>query len=156
MSLLRGGGDIIALAIALLWRGATAALHGDHDRAEQALDEALGLASTIHDPELAAAMSARAMSNLGIAAHAHGDFDTAVHRHEMALRTCREHGYLLGAVRALRDLGDVARDWGDSMASLAYYRECLSSLGEQGDLRVVIDALVGAALAAVAWGQSQR
>ena len=50
----------------------------------------------------------------------------------------------------------MARDQGDYVASVAFYRECLVLLGERGDLRVIVDALQGAALAAAAWGQPKR
>ncbi|MBA3305442.1 MAG: hypothetical protein H0U25_05905, partial [Thermoleophilaceae bacterium] len=45
---------------------------------------------------------------------------------------------------------------GDYAGSVAFYRECLVLLGERGDLRVVGDALEGAALAAAAWHQPER
>ncbi len=38
---------------------------------------------------------------------------------------------------------------------MAFYRECLALLGERGDLRVVVDALEGAALTA-AWHRPER
>ena len=97
-----------------------------------------------------------ALANLGVAAHGQGDFDVARERHEWSLAACRANGYAFGIVRSLRDLGDVARDQGDYAASLGFYRECLERLGDRGDLRVVVDALDGAALAAAAWNQPAR
>ncbi len=96
------------------------------------------------------------LANLGVAAHGRGDFALARARHERSLASCRPHGYVLGIIRSLRDLGDVARDQGDYAGSVAFYRECLALLGERGDLRVVVDALEGAALAAAAWHQLDR
>jgi non-specific serine/threonine protein kinase len=156
VTLLRRDDDTGALALALIWQGAVEMQDGAYDRAEQALDEVLGLAPTIPDTALAAAISARAMANLGTAAHARGDLERASRWHGMALRTCREHGYLLGSIRSLCDLADVARDRGDFETSLASYRECLSVLGERSDLRVVIAALEGAALAAASWNQGEQ
>jgi DNA-binding CsgD family transcriptional regulator len=114
------------------------------------------LAAAIPDPVIAASITGTALANLGIAAHVNGDLAAARARHEQALRLRREHGYTLGVIRSLRDLGDVARDQGAYADSIAFYRECLSLLGDSGDLRVVGDVLAGAALAAVAWEQPVR
>ncbi|HEV2072325.1 MAG TPA: LuxR C-terminal-related transcriptional regulator [Thermomicrobiales bacterium] len=154
--LLRVSGDAAAIALALVWQGAIANYLGDHDRAERVLEEALGLAEQIPDASIAASMTARALANLGISAHLQGKLDVAIVRHELALRVCQEHGYVLGAIRSLRDRGDVARDQGDYTASLAYYRECLTLMGDRGDRRIVVDALLGSALAAAVWDQPER
>lgn len=156
VALLRRGASTEALALALIWQGAIATLSGAYDEAEAVFDEVLELAATIPDASIAAPLSARAMSNRGVAAHGRGNLDSAARWHRMALRICREHGYLLGTIHALCDLADVARDRGDYVQALVSYRECLSVLGERSDLRVVIDALEGAALATASWGQAER
>jgi predicted ATPase/DNA-binding CsgD family transcriptional regulator len=154
--LLRVSGDAAAIALALVWQGAIANYLGEHERAERVLEEALGQAEQIPDASIAASMTARALVNLGISAHLQGKFEVAIVRHELALRVCREHGYVLGTIRSLRDRGDVARDQGDYTASLAYYRECLTLMGDRGDRRIVVDAILGAALAAAVWDQPER
>jgi DNA-binding CsgD family transcriptional regulator len=62
----------------------------------------------------------------------------------------------LGAIRSLRDLGDLHRDRGDFASSLASYRECVELLGEHGDFRALVEALEGTALVAAAWQQPER
>ncbi len=156
VTMLRDRGTAGALSLARIWQGAIAIQAGALGEAEEALHEALRLAEAVPDASLAAPLSARAMSNLGATAHARGDLDDAVRWHEMALRTCREHGYLLGTVRSLSDLADVCRDREDYVASMAWYRESLSVLGERTDLRAVIAALDGAALAATRWNDGAR
>jgi non-specific serine/threonine protein kinase len=148
---LRDAGDMTTVVLGLIWQGAEANHSGHHDDAERLLDEALGLATKLPNPQVASAITARVLANLGTTAHARGDLDVATGRFRQALDICREHGYVLGIARSLRDLGDVARDQGDFEESLMYYRESLALLGEQSDLRVVIDALEGTALAAVRW-----
>ncbi|HEV2125353.1 MAG TPA: helix-turn-helix transcriptional regulator, partial [Chloroflexota bacterium] len=78
----------------------------------------------------------------------------AMVRYTTALQICEEHGYLLGAIRTLNDLGAAARDQGKHAESLASFQKSLSLMGRRGDLRVVIDALEGAAQAAVAWDRA--
>jgi non-specific serine/threonine protein kinase len=97
-----------------------------------------------------------ALAHLGLTEHGRGRLDDARARHEEALRICRAHGYNLGVVRSLRDLGDVARDLQDHAAAMTYYRDALTLMGDQGDVRVVADALLGTAVAAAAWEQPER
>jgi DNA-binding NarL/FixJ family response regulator len=156
VALLRQRANAEALSLALIWKGAIAVQDGAYDEAERAFDEARGLAAFISDESIGGAIAARAMSNLGVTAHSRGDLDGAARWHEMAQRTCRAHGYLLGSIRSLCDLADIARDRRDYVTSLAYYREAVSVLGERSDLRIVIAALEGAALAAASWDQGEQ
>jgi excisionase family DNA binding protein len=156
ISLLRKIDDPWSMSMSLIWQGGIAIQAGDYPQAEESLHEALNLAPRIPDGSVAAAISARAMSNLGATAHARGDLASATRWHDMALNSCREHGYLRGMSRSLCDLADVARDQEDYVASLSYYRECLEVLGERSDLRAVIAALEGAATAAAFWKQGEQ
>ncbi|HEV2124745.1 MAG TPA: LuxR C-terminal-related transcriptional regulator, partial [Chloroflexota bacterium] len=156
VSVLRNTGDVATLVLALILQGATAVSLGESGRAETLLDEALDLVGTIGDPAVASALTAQATANLGVAAHARGDLKQAATRHHLALRTAKEHADVLGVVRSLRDLGDVARDQGDYAGSVALYQESLALRGDQGDLRVLLDILEGTALAAAAWNQPER
>jgi non-specific serine/threonine protein kinase len=144
------------IAFALARQAAVANQIGAYDRAERLLGDALELATTIQDEVMASIVSVTVLANLGVAAHGRGDFDLARARHEQALGICRAHGYAQGAVRSLRDLGDLHRDRGDFARSLATYRECLELLGDQGDYRVLVEVLEGAALAAAAWEHPER
>jgi non-specific serine/threonine protein kinase len=105
----------------------------------------------VPDTAIAAAITGTTLANLGVAAHGRGELDLASTRHEQALQVCRERGYTLGAIRSLRDLGDVERDRGDYVQSVSRYREAMELLDDQPDLRVVADALEGTALAAATW-----
>jgi tetratricopeptide (TPR) repeat protein len=156
ISLLRSGCDSASLAHALIWQGGTEIQAGEHIQAEQSLHEALQIASIIPNASVGAAISARCMSNLGLAAHVGGDFDSAIRWHRMALSTCREHGYVRGISRSLGDLADVARDQEDYITALKYYRECLTVLGDRSDIRSVIIALEGTAMAAAFWKQAEQ
>jgi DNA-binding NarL/FixJ family response regulator len=141
------------IAFALFHRGAVANQIGEHDRAEEILNEAHRLAGTIADATVAATVTASVLANLGVTAHARGNLEAARERYGEALAICRQHAFTYGMIRALRDLGDVDRDRGDYIGSVAWYRECLDLLGLHADLRIVTDALEGIALAAAAWRQ---
>ncbi|MGH2561326.1 MAG: ATP-binding protein [Thermomicrobiales bacterium] len=156
VAVLREYGDAAAAAIALIRLGGIADHRGHYSQAERLLEEALSQAAAIQDSEYAAIVTGWALANLGVAAQGQGRFDVARMRHEESLQICREHGYLLGVIRSLRDLGDLARDQGDFGGSVAFYRECLSLLGEHGDVRVVVDVLEGSARAAAAWHQPEQ
>ncbi len=156
IALLRGHADAITVCGALVWKGWIAIEREDFDRAEGLLEAALGTAATIPDPAVAAAAKRRTLAILGVVAHGRGDLETARARYEEVLRACRAHGDVLGVIRSLRDLGDIARDRSDHAGAVGYYRDSLALLGEQGDPRVVVDALDGSALAAAAWGQPER
>ncbi len=136
---------------ALFNRGAAANQHGDYDRAEEFFTEARQIALTIDDAATASTAIASVAANLGVTAHGRGDLDLARARYEEALAIYRSQGFTPGIVRALRDLGDVERDRGEFAISVARYRECLALMGEPVNLRIVVDALEGMALAAAAW-----
>ncbi|MDP9472167.1 MAG: tetratricopeptide repeat protein [Chloroflexota bacterium] len=156
LAIARARGDPLTTATALIVLGGLANQRGDDDLAQRCLDEGLEVGAAIEDPGVAAAVSGMVLAHLGLTAHGRGDLDEARSRHEQALHVCRAHGYDLGVIRSLRDLGDVARDQGDYTASVAFYRESLELMGDRGDLRVVADVLAGTAVAAVAWEQPER
>ena len=141
------------VTFALFHRSAVANQLGEYDRAEQILNEAHEIAGTIPDAILAAAATASVLANLGVTAHGRGDLLAARERYEQALSICREHAFTPGMIRALRDLGDLDRDRGELASSVEWYHACLDLLGEEVDLRIVVDALEGTALAAAAWRQ---
>lgn len=156
LAVLRDAGELVSLSFALVLQGAVEAQVGDYARAEAVLEEALIAAAAIPDSEIVASLTARTVANLGVAAHEKGELDMAMARHELALDICREHGYDLGAIRSLRDMGDVARDQGRHTASVAFYHEGISLMGARRDVRVVLDAIEGTAMAAVAWNRPEQ
>lgn len=149
-------GDLEALTFTLVRLGAVENLRGNFDGAERIFNEALEL--VIAHPELdhRPALLGTVLGNLGLAAHGRGDAQLALDLYERSLAEARISGYIPGIVRALRDLGDWARDQGQHHQSVAFYQECLSMFNEYGDLTILIDVLGGVALAATAWGQMER
>lgn len=152
----RSSGEALLLTSALVWKSRFLLSHEDYDQAECVLQEALDVAATIPDPNVAESASVRVRAHLGVVAHERGDLITARARHESALQAYRKLNDDLGVIRSSRDLGDVACDQSDFAAGLAAYRECLGLLGKWGDPLVVVNALTGSALVAAAWGQPER
>ncbi len=148
-------GDLEHLAITLVRLGAAANQRGDFDQAERALNEALDLVTTNVDMDHRPALLGTVLGNLGVVAHGRGDMEEALTNYERALAEMRGSGYVPGIVGALRDLGDLARDQEQHHIAVAYYQECLSMFNEFGDATVLIDAMVGVALAALAWRQPE-
>lgn len=149
----RSHGDVMLLTSALITKSRSLIAREEYEQAERLLREALSQAATIPDQAVAASVAVRAEAHLGVVAHERGDLTTARTWHERALQSYRELGDVLGTIRSLRDIGDVACDQNDYVAALASYRECLAMLGKRGDPFVVVNALVGSALVAAAWGQ---
>jgi predicted ATPase/DNA-binding CsgD family transcriptional regulator len=152
----RSHGDVMLLTSALITKSRSLIAREEYDQAESLLREALRLVADIADPAVAASAAVRAEAHLGVVAHERGDLTTARTWHERALHSYRELGDILGTIRSLRDIGDVACDQNDYDAALASYRECLGLLGKWGDPFVVVNALVGSALVAAVWGQPER
>lgn len=149
----RAHGDAMLLTSALISASRILVAREEYDQAERALQEALGGAPAIPDQAIAASATVRVQAHLGVVAHERGDLVTARAWHERALRSYRELGDVLGIIRALRDIGDVACDQNDYSAALDAYRECLALLGKWGEPFVVVNALTGSALVAAVWGQ---
>jgi non-specific serine/threonine protein kinase len=143
--------DALVVAFAYIRLGAVANQLGEHDRAERMLDRALASVDDIQDPVSATTVAITVLGNLGVVAQGQGKLDLARTRYEQALAMSREHNHSFGIVRYLRDLGDVDRDRGDFVASLASYKQCLAVLDWLIEPRVLVDVLEGAALAAAVW-----
>ena len=156
IDVLREHDDVLTLTGALIWTAWMEIFRGDYDHAERVLEEAIARAANIPDPVVAASATSRVLSNLGVVAHERGDLEIARARHEQALDICREIGDVIGVIRSLRDLGDVACDQNDYAGAITAYRECLTLLGNRGYPLVVVNALVRSALAAAVWGQPER
>jgi predicted ATPase/DNA-binding CsgD family transcriptional regulator len=152
----RARSDALHVTSALIWESRILISREEYDRAEQVLQEALGWAATIPYPSVVETATFRVLAHLGVIAHERGDLDTARALHEQALRSYREIDDVLGVIRSLRDLGDVACGQNDYTGALGFYRECLALLGKWGDPLVVVNALTGSALVAAVWGQPER
>ncbi|MGH2551323.1 MAG: ATP-binding protein, partial [Thermomicrobiales bacterium] len=144
-------GDLEVLTITLVRLGAVANHRGDFEQAERIFNEALDVVTTNPDMNNTSALIGTILGNLGVAAHGRGDIEHALSIYERALVEMRASGYIAGIARALRDLGDLARDREQHHIAVAYYQECLSTFNEYGDATVLIDVMQGVALAAVAW-----
>ncbi|CAN5515947.1 hypothetical protein BH09CHL1_BH09CHL1_31850 [soil metagenome] len=149
-------GDRETRAITLVRLGAHQNQRGEFDQAEHVLNEALELVTTNLDMDYRLELIGTVLGNIGVAAHGRGDMDRALTLYERALGELRLSGYVPGIVRALRDLGDFARDQEQHHIAVAYYQESLSMFNEYGDPKVLIDILGGVAPAAIAWRQPER
>jgi non-specific serine/threonine protein kinase len=145
LALLQATGDTLNTALALVGLGALANHRADFARATTLLQEALALANTLDEAGLAASVAGIALSNLGVTAQGQEQHELATTRHIDALARYREIGYVWGIARALRDLGDVARDEGSRQRALGHYRDALEMVQQGGDARVLTDGLAGIA-----------
>jgi predicted ATPase/DNA-binding CsgD family transcriptional regulator len=152
LPVLRADAGPIEVAAALTWRGAVANHAGAYDAAAALLREALALAEAAGGGSEAAAAIGNARANLGVLARERRAYDEAVACHEAALAGYRRHDLDLGETRSLVDLGDVYREAGDLVRSVAYSRAAIGRVGPRGDMRLVADSLMSVAAAALAWG----
>jgi DNA-binding CsgD family transcriptional regulator len=90
---------------------------------------------------------------MGQVAAAQGEAKLATAYLEEALAQQRALGFTWVQAATLRILGDVARDRGDRARALAAYQESLKRAHENGDLFLLVDALVG--IAAVAASENE-
>jgi non-specific serine/threonine protein kinase len=148
-------GELEALTFTLVRLGALENLRGDFEGAERLFNEALDLVNANPGIDHRPALVGTVLGNLGLAAHGRGDMEQAHDLYERSLSEVRISGYVPGIVRALRDLGDLARDQEQHHRALSFYQECLAMFNEYGDLTILIDVLEGVALAATAWGQME-
>jgi excisionase family DNA binding protein len=152
VALVRELDDAFDLAMALISRGASLNYGGEYAAAEPFFHEALIAADRIADPTLRAAAAGRALANLGVSARGRGDLDLATARGEEALARIRGKGLDLAETRVLMDLGDVARNQGNSRLAVERYLACITASEERRELRLVAEALDGIASVAGNWG----
>jgi excisionase family DNA binding protein len=153
LSLLRGAGDPLDLAMALVSYGTAMNYAGHYAAGEVQLSEGLTLAETIAEPRLRAAVTGRALANLSDSARGMGHLDLAAERSEDALRRYHSQGLELAETRTLMDLGNIAKDQGNGHLAVSRYLACIAQTGEHGDMRLVADALAGIANIGTLWGQ---
>ena len=138
-----------------VWRSTLANDMGDQALAERLVAEALALAEAAAEPRWSAAAAGNALANLGRWQRRRGVCPSR-RQHEAVLHLYQEHGLERGVTRSLNDLGDIARDQGIYPLAAARYREVLARAGEEGDLRLVAEALEGVAGAAAAMGEHRH
>lgn len=156
LAILQQEGDAESIVLARIWQGSVALRSGDATAAEKSFLAAIKATDEVEDQGTAAALRARALSNLGIAEHERGDSARARTHLLTALETCEAHGYRQGMIRAHRDLGDVHRDLAEFSEALSRYQASLSLMTDDGDIRVIMNALSGTALALASWEQPER
>jgi tetratricopeptide (TPR) repeat protein len=92
--------------------------------------------------------------NLGVIAGSLGDLALSEQRHEEALRIHRALDDRRAIAMDLVHLGQVALERHDQRRARAHYRECLSSVREQGDPLGAVELLQGVARLALAGGKA--
>src|SRR5215203_3917698 len=118
-------GDALHAVLALIGLSALAIMRGDYGRGAAHLEEALAATHDVADHRMARILAGRVSINLAVAPRAQGQYTLAEEHLEAALGPLQEVGYTEGIILALGDLGNLARDQGDSARALALYREAL-------------------------------
>jgi non-specific serine/threonine protein kinase len=149
-------GDALHEAIALIGLGGLATLRGDLGRSAKLLEEARAVAETVADRRLAGILTGWVANNLAVIARAQGDYALAASRLDESLRLEREAASTDGVIMALGDLGDLARDQGDHVRALGYYREALALGRVNPGQRVVTEVVEAAGIVAVALGKAEQ
>jgi non-specific serine/threonine protein kinase len=142
-------------AQALVGLGAMATASGDFARGESLLKECLVRAREIADPRLTSIMTGWSLANLAVISRAGGQFTWAREQIEQALQAARAANYTTGILLALGDLGDIARDQGDSTRALNFYREALILGQERPRTRVVVDVIEAVGIVAATTGEAE-
>lgn len=148
--------DALYTSLALIGLGALATLQGAHDRGVMLLEEARVAVRDVADPRLAALLAGRVEINLAVAPRATGDYARATAHLEAALRLEREAGYTEGVILALGDLGNIARDQGDTRGALALYLEALELGRNHPGTRVVTEVIEAIGIMAAAANYAER
>ncbi|HWV25298.1 MAG TPA: LuxR C-terminal-related transcriptional regulator [Thermomicrobiales bacterium] len=143
--------DAAEMTVALIWRGAIAHYRGDNDLAKTILDRALRAARKIDNTLLRAALQARAISNLGIAAGAEGHPERAAWYHDEARHLYRTHGFLPGLMQAFVDRGILACEQGNFSIAMIYFREGVSLSGTPADQALLMAVFDWCAVIAIEW-----
>jgi predicted ATPase/class 3 adenylate cyclase/Tfp pilus assembly protein PilF len=134
------GGDELASAeraAALTGLANIVQVQGDHQRAREVHEEALGLWRSVGDPR----GEAITLDCLGYLAQGRGEYGEATDLHGQALELATQAGDERIAGHALLNLGTVALHQGRYEHAAAHYVEALARLRRVGDERVVSSVL---------------
>lgn len=141
-------------AQALVGLGAMATASGDLKRGATFLEAGLVRAADIADPRLANISTGWCWSNLAVISRSEGKLTLATEHIEQALQASRAANFTTGVLMALGDLGDIARDQGDTTRALTFYREALTLGQERPRTRVVVDIIEAVGIVAATVGEA--
>ncbi|MBX3070123.1 MAG: hypothetical protein KF883_06510 [Thermomicrobiales bacterium] len=151
----REAGAVLHSALALILLGWLVGQRGDLDRGSILLEEAIDVADELPDARLAGIVVGWALANLAEVARMRGDRALAVERLETGLQRHREAGYAGGMILMLKDLGELARDQGEHVRALEFYREALGLVEGNPGTRVVTELIEALGIATVGVGQME-
>lgn len=149
-------GDALDTVVALIGLSGLAIMQRDHEHGDALLREALALTNDVADRQLAQALAGRISINRAVGPRAQGHYALATEHLEDALRLLRAVGYREGTVLALGDLGNIARDQGDTSRALTLYREALELGRSHPGSRYVTEVIEATGIVAAAADQPER
>jgi predicted ATPase/DNA-binding NarL/FixJ family response regulator len=152
----QAAGNALHGTLALIALGALAVLEGEHARGAGYLEAARDVIRDVDDPRLAAILAGRVAINLAVSPRATGQYDLAEMHLTEALRLELEAGYTEGVILALGDLGNLARDQGDTVRAQALYHEALELGQSYPGTRVVTEVIEALGIMAAAAGQAEH
>jgi DNA-binding CsgD family transcriptional regulator len=144
------------MIVALIGLSGLAIMQRDFGQGAALLEEALALTESMADRPLGNALAGRISINLAVGPRAQGHHDLAREYLEDALRLLREVGYREGAILALGDLGNIARDQGDPGRSLTLYREALDLGQDHPGTRYVTEVIEATGIVVATADQPER
>jgi non-specific serine/threonine protein kinase len=145
--------DAILAAGAFMALGNMALQVGDNEDAAAKFRESVTAAEAIPDERLVNIMVGRALGNLAVLDRLQGNHILATKRLEDALHRLRSSNDPVGTIVALGDLGDLARDQGNAVRALTFYRKALRLAGGNTATRTVTAIIEGVAAVIAAEGQ---
>jgi non-specific serine/threonine protein kinase len=149
-------GDALYTVVAMIGLSGLAIMQRDYGHGAALLEDALALTQDVGDPQLAQALAGRIAINLAVGPRAQGHYDLAREHLENALRLLREVGYREGTILALGDLGNIARDQGDTGRALTLYREALELGRGHPGTRYVTEVIEATGIVAATADQPER
>ncbi len=149
-------GEFYAASLALLGLANVAILKGNLALATERLHACQETAGSIPDRRIAEIVQSMVSLNLGVVSRAAGDLDLAAEQISDMLRRARAEEYLQGALIALGDLGDLARDRSDWKTAISYYREALELGRDRPIKRTSIEIVESVAIVAFRTGQPEQ
>lgn len=148
--------DALNAADALIALGGLAIMQGDRARGTALLEDARAMAQRIPDERLAAISTGWVGINLAVAPRASGEYALARAHLEEALRLERAAGFTDGITLALGDLGNVARDQGDTDRAQSLYQEALELGAGHPGTREITEIIEAVGMLAATAGRAER
>ncbi|MGH2533576.1 MAG: tetratricopeptide repeat protein, partial [Thermomicrobiales bacterium] len=126
LELFRQAGEVARTAEVVSALAALAVYRNQVPRGESLGLEGLALAQSLPDRATGEFIASAALSNLGMVAHAQGDFALAAARFDEAIARFRALGMTWGTVRSLQLASGIARELGEYDRALSLGRESLA------------------------------